>query len=97
MKKFLVAVASICVLSVAAIAADAVKLDGVNCIVATSKPAKEANAVEYKGGKVFFCCMGCPKKFTADTAKYATAANAQLVATGQAKQVACPYLSLIHI
>lgn len=67
-----------------------VKLDGVKCIVAASKDAKEANAVDYKGGKVFFCCMNCPKAFSADTAKFAAKANAQLVATGQAKQEKCP-------
>ena len=73
-----------------AFAADAIKLDGVKCVVAASKPAKEANSVDYKGGKVFFCCQNCPKAFSKDTAKYAARANAQLVATGQAKQTACP-------
>src|SRR4030095_13582907 len=67
-----------------------VKLDGVKCVVAASKDAKEANAVDYKGGKVFFCCMNCPKAFAADTAKFAAKANAQLVATGQAQQEKCP-------
>lgn len=70
--------------------AEGVKLEGVKCVVAASKPAKEANAVDYKGGKVYFCCMNCPKAFSADTAKFAAAANAQLVATGQAKQEKCP-------
>lgn len=91
MKKILVAVAAVCMLSAVAWAADAIKLDGVNCVVAASKAAKEGNSVEYKGGKVFFCCMNCPKAFAKDTAKFATSANKQLVATGQAKQVACPY------
>ena len=91
MKKVLVAVASVCLLTAAAFAADAIKLDGVNCVVASNKAAKEGNSVEYKGGKVFFCCMNCPKAFAKDTAKYATSANKQLVATGQAKQIACPY------
>jgi YHS domain-containing protein len=79
----LVAVASL-------IAAEGVKIEGVKCVVAGSKAAKEGNAVEYKGGKVFFCCMNCPKAFAADTAKFAAKANAQLVATGQAKQATCP-------
>ena len=55
------------------------------------KDAKAANAVDYKGGKVFFCCMNCPKAFAADTAKFAAKANHQLVATGQAKQAKCPF------
>lgn len=91
MKKYLVAIVSVCMLSVAAYAADAVKLDGVSCVVASAKPAKEGNSVDYKGGKVYFCCQGCPKAFAKDTAKFATSANKQLVATGQAKQTACPY------
>ena len=44
----------------------------------------------YKGGKVYFCCENCPKAFAKDTAKYATKANHQLAATGQAKQAKCP-------
>jgi YHS domain-containing protein len=74
----------------AVVAAEGIKLEGVKCVVAASKPAKEGNAVDYKGGKVFFCCMNCPKAFSADTAKFAAKANAQLVATGQAKQAKCP-------
>lgn len=73
-----------------AYAADAVKLDGVNCLVAGNKPAKAENSMDYKGGKVFFCCMNCPKAFSADTAKFAAKANHQLAATKQAKQVKCP-------
>lgn len=68
-----------------------VKLEGVKCIMAASKDAKEANAVDYKGGKVFFCCMNCPKAFSADPAKHAAKANHQLVATGQVKQTLCPF------
>jgi YHS domain-containing protein len=52
--------------------------------------AKKESSVDYKGGKVYFCCDGCPAKFTKDTAKYATKANQQLVVTGQAKQEKCP-------
>jgi YHS domain-containing protein len=73
-----------------AYAADEIKLDGVNCLVAGNKPAKAENFVEYKGGKVFFCCMNCPKAFSADTAKFAAKANHQLAATKQAKQAKCP-------
>jgi YHS domain-containing protein len=65
-----------------------VKLDGIKCPV--SGKAATQNAVDYKGGKVYFCCENCPKAFSADTKKFATKANAQLVATGQAKQAHCP-------
>jgi len=46
--------------------------------------------VEYKGGKVYFCCGNCPKAFQKDTAKFSTKANHQLVVTKQAKQEKCP-------
>ncbi|HEX5105140.1 MAG TPA: hypothetical protein VFV87_15075 [Pirellulaceae bacterium] len=72
-------------------AADEVKLEGVKCIVNAKAAAKADNAVEYKDGKVFFCCMNCPKAFAADKVKFATKANHQLVATGQAKQEKCPF------
>jgi YHS domain-containing protein len=86
-----VAAATLLVALATAVAADAIKLDGINCLVATSKPAKAENSVDYKGGKVFFCCMNCPKTFSADTAKFAPKANHQLVATKQATQKACPF------
>jgi len=73
-----------------AYAADEIKLDGVNCLVAGNKPAKAENFVAYKEGKIFFCCMNCPKAFAADTAKFAAKANHQLAATKQAKQAKCP-------
>ena len=59
------------------------------CPVA-NKPALQDKTVDYKGGKVYFCCANCPKAFEKDTAKYATKANQQLVATGQATQAKCP-------
>ena len=65
-----------------------VKLDGIKCPVSGGKAT--ANSVDYKGGKVYFCCDKCPTGFSKDTAKYATKATAQLVATGQAKQAKCP-------
>ena len=52
--------------------------------------AMAGTSVDYKGGKVFFCCAGCDSTFKADPAKYAAKANYQLFVTGQAKQVACP-------
>ncbi len=59
------------------------------CPVA-NKPALQDKTADYKGGKVYFCCENCPKAFAKDTAKYATKANQQLVATGQTTQVKCP-------
>lgn len=87
----LIGLALAAVVAFAAYAADEVKLEGVKCVVAANKDAKAANAVDYKGGKVYFCCMNCPKAFAADKTKFAAKANHQLVATGQATQKACPF------
>jgi YHS domain-containing protein len=59
------------------------------CPIAGGK-AVASSAVDYKGGKVYFCCAGCDAEFKSNTAKYAAKANYQLFVTGQAKQVACP-------
>ena len=56
----------------------------------SGKAINKDHAVAYKDGQVYFCCENCPKAFKADTAKYATKANVQLVATGQYKQTKCP-------
>jgi YHS domain-containing protein len=63
------------------------KLEGIKCPV-SGKAVKEDKTVDYKGGKVYFCCENCPKGF--DAAKHGTKANEQLVATGQFVQKACP-------
>jgi YHS domain-containing protein len=54
----------------------------------SGKAVKADQSVDYKGGKVYFCCENCPKSF--DAKKHGTKANLQLVATGQAKQAKCP-------
>ncbi len=59
------------------------------CPIAGGK-ATAGTSVDYKGGKVFFCCAGCDAEFQKNTAKYAAKANYQLFITGQAQQVACP-------
>src|ERR1051325_9702086 len=61
----------------------------VKCPV-SGKPVNPEKFVEYNGGKVYFCCPGCPGPFKEKTAKYATKANHQLVQTGQQVQVKCP-------
>jgi len=44
----------------------------------------------YKAGKVYFCCGGCKEEFNDNGAKFTSAANFQLVATGQYSQTNCP-------
>ena len=86
----LIAVASAMVLSVSAWAADEVNLKDIKCVLNPKADAKASSSAEYKGKQVYFCCNNCKGKFEEDTAKYASSANAQLVATKQAKQVKCP-------
>ncbi len=78
----------------AGVAATGVSLEGVKCIIAGGKDATEAKASEWKEGKVFFCCDGCKGKFDKmtkeDKDKLAAKSNAQLVATKQYEQKACP-------
>lgn len=64
-------------------------LSGVTCPVSGKKINPEATA-DYKDGKVYFCCPGCPGAFAGNTTKFATKANHQLVATGQYVEKACP-------
>ena len=89
MRRFSLLVAAFGLLLTSVVVAD-VKLEGVKCIVATDKAAKAEKSADYKGGKVYFCCDGCPKAFAKDEKKFATKANTQLVATEQAKQHKCP-------
>ena len=89
MKRVAVCTVALSFIFATAYAAD-VKLDGVKCIVNAKGAAKAEKHRDYKGGKVYFCCDNCPKKFDADSSKFATKANAQLVATGQATQTKCP-------
>lgn len=70
-------------------AAEEKKFDA-KCVVAGDQAAKQDKSADYKGGKVYFCCDGCKGKFEKEPAKYAVKANAQLVSTGQTKQVKCP-------
>ena len=69
-------------------------LEGVKCLIAGGKDAKEDKSAEWKEGKVFFCCDNCKGKFESaskeDKEKMAPKANHQLVASKQYTQEACP-------
>lgn len=73
-----------------------IDLANVKCMMMPKKAVSADHAVEYKDGKVFFCCGGCAKKFAKakslakDDPAFAVKANHQLVATGQYKQTGCP-------
>ena len=66
-----------------------IKLEGIECLFC-KKQVTEESSVDYKGGRIFFGCPGCSQAFERDVKKFATKANAQLVATQQARQKACP-------
>jgi YHS domain-containing protein len=71
--------------------ANEVNLADVKCLVKPGKGVDESTAVEWNGHKVYFCCNGCKSKFENDPTKFTTQANFQLVASGQVKQIACPF------
>lgn len=79
---------SVFVVGLAVKAADEKKF-AAKCIVA-GKDAKEDKFAAYQGGKVYFCCDICKAKFEKDPVAFSVKANAQLLTTGQAKQVKCP-------
>ncbi len=69
-----------------------INLKGIKCVVTgNAAQDREGTSAVYKGGKVFFCCRGCPKAFEKDGKKFSAKANHQLVATKQAKQVKCVF------
>ena len=59
------------------------------CPVSGEAAVKE-QAAAYREKEVYFCCEKCKAAFEADSAKYATKANHQLVQTKQFKQTKCP-------
>ncbi len=65
-------------------------LEGLKCFMMPTKAVKADKFVDYKEGKVYFCCPGCVKKFGTEKDKFESKANHQLVATKQYKQEACP-------
>lgn len=88
LRRILFALALPATLAVLVFASD-IKLEGVTCPISGQAVTASASA-DYKDGKVHFCCNDCPGTFKANTAKYATKANHQLVQTGQAVQSNCP-------
>lgn len=92
MRKMTVALATLAfglVATVAVIAAE-VKLENVKCFFNPKAAVKAETGVDYKEGKVYFCCGNCAKKFGGEKEKHAVKANHQLVLTNQYSQAACP-------
>lgn len=94
LRSLVLAVCSVAVLAFTVQAADEVNLDGIKCAMNKNAAAKASKFVEYKGGKVFFCCDNCPKAFSKKVKTDKTVAakgNHQLVATKQVEQKSCPF------
>jgi len=89
------ATAFLMLLTVSVYAADGINLEDVKCVLNPKSAAKSAKFVDFKGGKVFFCCDNCPKgfeaKIKAGDAIVAAKGNRQLIQTGQATQTKCPF------
>jgi len=64
-------------------------LAAARCPVTGDSVSKEFS-IDYRHGKLYFCSAECIDKFRADWASYQAKANAQLVATGQFRQIRCP-------
>lgn len=90
MKNAFLGLAAVAMLAIGVIAAEEKKEEKFGKCPVSGKTALEDKSVEYKGAKVYFCCPGCPEPFQADTAKFASKANQQLVVTKQATQEKCP-------
>ncbi len=69
-------------------AEDAAKLEA-KCPV-SGKAVNPKATVEFEGGKLLFCCNGCPKAFSKETEKFAAKARHQMLLTGEFEQVHCP-------
>jgi hypothetical protein len=81
----LIVVASLCVCLTARAAEPELK-----CPVSGHAASKD-HAAKYKDGQVYFCCDDCPKTFEANTKKFASKANMQLVSSGQYKPAKCQF------
>jgi hypothetical protein len=94
MKRLPIIATAFAALVAVSFAAD-VDLTDVKCVMRPTAAAKMDKSVDYKEGKVYFCCDNCPKGFAAKIeAKdkvVAAKGNKQLVQTGQAKQAKCPF------
>ena len=70
-------------------------LAGIKCVVSGDEQAVADASVDYRDGKVYFCCENCVAKFEEAMKQgvnpYAVKANHQLVLTGQYEQQQCPF------
>jgi YHS domain-containing protein len=78
----------------ASLSATGQDLTGIKCVLDGESQVDSAASVDYRGGKVYFCCEDCAGSFKSkmsDTSSdLLVKANHQLVLTGQFAQTACP-------
>jgi YHS domain-containing protein len=65
-------------------------LEEVKCVV-SGEAVDEGKSVDYKEGKLFFCCGNCAKTYSDAPEEYTAKANMHLVASSQYKQGGCPF------
>ena len=63
---------------------------GVKCLIDQKPVTNRKSFVQYKQGKVYFCCQDCARQFQRAPSKYKAWANHHLVLTKQYVQKACP-------
>ena len=69
-RKLLSAVAALVVIGGSIAMAAKPALEGVKCVMNPGKDANESKSLDWKEGKIYFCCDNCPKEFQKDPAKY---------------------------
>lgn len=72
-------------------AADSKAADSALKCPVSGHPATKDHAVDFEGGKVYFCCDDCPKAFAKDSAKFAAKTHHQMALTGQLVETKCPF------
>ena len=61
---------------------------GVKCLM-SAEPAIARFTMNFKGGKLYFCCAGCRSEFTDNLTANSALANHQMLLTGQVRGTIC--------
>ena len=65
-----------------------VQLVGIKCLM-SGEPAISKFTMNFKGGKLYFCCVGCRSEFTNNLTANSAIANHQMLLTGQVRGTVC--------
>ena len=89
MHRVMIGVVATVLLIAVTVTADDISVENVKCLI-SGAPAQADKSIDYKDGKLFFCCNNCPSAFDAEDESMVIKANHQLVATKQYEQKGCP-------